>query len=686
MNPNGLGNKANLENKGRCVALIGSFSSGKTSLLEAILYRCGEIDRLGSVAAGTSFGDASPEARAHVMSVEPNIVTVPFLDNTFTFIDCPGSIEFLQDMRAVLPICDAAVVVCEPDERKLLSLHLILREVAELKVPHMLFINKIDGAVQGVRETLKNLQKVSSLPLLLRQIPIWKDGIATGFIDLALERSFIYREGVASERIDTPVEEISRHKDARFQMLEKLADYDDQLMEQLLSEIEPERDAVLKDLVQEFRQCQVVPAFIGSAQKGFGITRLLKALRHEAPFFENTQKRFGIEQEGESLAQALRTSYAYQGGKMTFARIMRGSFKEGDSILGSKGGEARLSSLNILSTKGFIRKNKAIAGEVVGFAKLDAIETGETFTVEKKAPLPLIDLSYPQPTYSFSLKVKDRKDDVRLSSGLNKIIEEDPSLFLDANAELGDIRLSGQGEMHLRVALEKLATRYQVRVDTRKPKIGYKETIRKESTARGRHKKQSGGHGQFGDVVIKIRPLERGRGVSFQEEITGGAVPKNYIPSVETGIRDYVKKGPLGFPVIDIGVTLADGSYHPVDSSDAAFQMAGRIAMNEAVSTAQPVLLEPVLKVDISVPNDSTSKATALVSERRGQTLGFERKEGWEGWDVIHAQIPESEIGDLIVKLRSVTSGVGFFHSTFLHMEETPDKITEQIMLEMQKP
>lgn len=668
----------------RCIAIVGPFSSGKTSLLEAILLRCGATDRLGTIAAGNTYGDSSPEARAHVMSVEPNVVTTKYLDSEFTFVDCPGSVEFLQDMRAVLPTCDAAIVVCEADERKLLSLEVILREIKSTDIPHMLFINKIDTATASVQETLKTLQKASQSPLLLRQIPIWQDGVATGFIDLALERAFVYRESVGSELIETPAEDLERHAHARFEMLEKLADYDDELMEQLLEEVQPDREVIFKDLVKEFRNRQVVPAFIGSAQGGFGITRLLKALRHEAPTLADTQKRLKIPTSGAPLAQAIRTSHSSQGGKLTVARVLRGSFKDSDTVIGPHGNESRIAGLNTFTAKGLSRISEATEGVTVAFSKLDAIATGETFTSDKTPPENIISLTTPQPVYAFALKVKDRKDDVRLSTGLSKLIEEDPSLIVENNPELAEIRLMGQGEMHLRVALERLEARYQVSVDTKKPKVGYRETIRQAATARGRHKKQSGGHGQFGDIVIDVKPLPRGQGIQFKDTITGGVVPKQYIPSVETGVNDYVKKGPLGFPVVDIEVTLTDGSYHTVDSSDAAFQMAAKIGMAEAMPAAKPVLLEPILSVELSVPSDATSKATALVSERRGQILGFDAKPDWEGWDVVNALIPEAEIGDLIVKLRSATFGAGSFKTSFHSREEVSGKTADTVIAEAQ--
>lgn len=666
----------------RCIAIVGPFQSGKTTLLESILERTGVIERAGRSAAGNRVGDSSAEARAHAMSVEPNIATVNFLGESFTFIDCPGSVEFMHDTRTVVPVCDAAVVVCEADERKIPALQLILRELEEADIPRFLFINKIDVATRRVRETLEMLQTASRTPLLLRQIPIWKDGIAVGFIDLALERAFIYREHAPSEVVHLPDGELPREKEARFSMLERLADHDDALMEDLISEIEPPRDRVFDDLCRELRERQVVPVLIGAAERGNGVTRLLKALRHEAPRLADTRARLGVALDGGPLAQVVKSLHTSHGGKLSVARVLRGAFAEGDTVVGSGGSETRIAGLVAVTGPNTTRVPQAREGETVGFARLETVATGDCFTAGKARPNAIASVAPPEPVFAFSVRVRDRKDDVRLTSALAKIVEEDPALVIEHRAETGDMRLLGQGEMHLRVALERLQSRFQVGVETGKPKIGYRETIKAPAAAHGRHKKQSGGHGQFGDVKIEVRPMPRGEGVVFEDGITGGVVPRQYIPSVETGMRDYIKRGPLGFPVVDLAVTLVDGSYHTVDSSDAAFQAAARIAMGEALPKANPVLLEPILAVEIAVPTEAMAKATALVTSRRGQLLGYDSRPGWDRWDVLNAMIPESEIGDLIVELRSATAGVGSFSTRFDHMAELVGRPAEHVLTE----
>ena len=340
------GNPSGVRGRGpRCIAIVGPFQSGKTSLFESILERCGAVSRAGSVKTRNSVGDASPEARSHQMSTEPNVASVDFMGERYTFIDCPGSVEFLQEMRHVLPAVDAAVVVCEADDRKAPALELVLRELEEADIPRFLFLNKIDSASRRVRETLGLLQRASRTPLLLRQIPIWQGGIAVGFIDLALERAFIYREHAPSEVVPLAPEEIERERDARFSMLEKLADYDDELMEGLLGDIEPPRDLVFDDLARELKERHVVPVLIGAAERGNGVTRLLKALRHEAPPLEVTRGRIGVVDSGAPLALVLKTWQSGQGGKLSLGRVLRGRMAEGDVITSSGGVEARIAGV-----------------------------------------------------------------------------------------------------------------------------------------------------------------------------------------------------------------------------------------------------------------------------------------------------------------------------------------------------
>jgi elongation factor G len=665
----------------RLIALVGPFQSGKTSLFECLLARCGAISRQGFVRDGTSVGDSSPEARAHAMSVESNVGGVDYLGDRYVFVDCPGSVEFAHEQRQVLPVADAAIVVAEADPRKLPALQLVLRAVEDAGVPHFIFLNKIDAASGNLRETLSLLQSVSRTPLLLRQIPIWNNGIAVGFIDLALERAYVYREHAPSAVIDIPPGETVLEKEARYSMLERLADYDDALMEELITDIEPPRDQVFDDLAKELRGGLVAPVFVGAAERGAGVTRLMKALRHEAPGIEATRARLGVAEEGPALAQVIRAVHTPHGGKLSLARVLRGSFNDGQAVVGASGVEDKISGLFSLIGGAATRQAKAEAGDTLAFGRLEHAAIGDRLSAETHGPAPVpARIETPAPVYALALAVKDRKDEMRLTAALAKLIDEDPSLVFVHDQQLGEMKLLGQGEMHIRVALERLSSRYGVTVATHSPAVGYRETIRRAVSVRGRHKKQSGGHGQFGDVVLEVGPRGRGEGFGFVERVHGGVVPKQYYSSVEAGCRDALARGPLGFPVVDVEAVLVDGSYHSVDSSDMAFRTAARIGMIEALGKAEPLLLEPLLAVVIRTPSDALSRAASLVTARRGQMLGIRPRSGWDGWDEIEALIPEAEIGDLIIELRSATSGAGSFEAAFDHLSEVVGRQAREVV------
>jgi elongation factor G len=524
------------------------------------------------------------------------------------------------------------------------------------------------------------LQPASRVPLVLRQIPIWKGELIEGFVDLALERAFVYREHKASEVIALEGGNLDREKEARFSMLEKLADHDDALMEQLLEDIQPPRDAVFDDLARELREGLICPVLLGSAVRENGVLRLLKALRHESPDVSATAKRLGVPATKDALGYVFKTVHLQHGGKLSLTRVLTGRLEDGATLQSSSGESGRVSGILGVSGAHDSKRAAAEAGDTVALGKLDSIKTGDTVGSGKTAPQALVRVAPAPPVLAISIAAADRKDDVKLGQALLRLNDEDASLSMVQNARTHDTVLWGQGEMHLRVAQERLRERFGVNVKSHPPAIGYQETIRKPITQRGRHKKQSGGHGQFGDVVLDIKPLPRGEGFKFAETVVGGAVPRNYIGAVEEGVVDGLTRGPLGFPVIDVQVTLTDGSYHSVDSSDLAFRTAARIGVSEGLPHCQPVLLEPIHTVEIVCPTDATAKINAILSARRGQILSFDTREGWAGWDCVRALMPEAEIGELIVELRSATAGAGSFTRQFDHMAEVTGRAAEQII------
>lgn len=663
----------------RCIALVGPFASGKTSLLEAILMRTGAITRQGHSRDGNMVGDAAPEARSNGMSVEVNVAETDYMGDRYSFIDCPGSVEFQFESLPVLAGVDMAVVVAEADPKKVAALQLILRDLEARQLPHLIFLNKIDKLSGPVRDILEMLQPASRVPLVLRQLPMTKGGIVTGCIDLALERAHVYHEAKESEIVALPDGEKANEVAARTAMLEQIADYDDVLMEQLLDDVAPEKNLIFKDLVEEMRAGKICPVFIGSAEHGNGITRLLKAIRHEAPTVKATRARLGLADGPGSVVQIMKTMQTARSGKLCIARVLAGSVADGTTLRTADGREAKASGLFRVMGQETQKRDAAQEGETVALGKVEAARTGDTLSAGRIVP-DLAPLPESVPMMAIAVAPKERKDDVRLSTALQRILEEDPSLRLTHVPETGETVLQGHGEMHLRVVVERITGRYGVPVTTSVPRIAYRETIKKAANIRGRHKKQSGGHGQFGDVVLTIAPLPRGGGLGFDEKITGGVVPRQYISSVEAGVREYFGTGgPLGFPVVDVAVTLTDGSYHTVNSSDMAFRQAAQIGMREGMPQCEPVLLEPVMEVTVHCPTDSTARINAILPRRRGQIVGSDTRAGWDGWDDIHAFVPAAEMQDLIIELRSATAGVGSFEQAFDHLAEINGRLAEEI-------
>ncbi|MEA3000770.1 MAG: elongation factor [Sphingomonadales bacterium] len=656
----------------RAIALVGPGGAGKTSLAEALLFAAGAIDRQGSVDAGTTVGDASPEARARAGSTETNLTHFDFLGDRFVLVDAPGSVGFSADGALAIAAADLAVVVVDPETDRAILAEPALRQLESLGVPHLIFVNKIDQARGGIRDLLEALQPMSSSPLVARQIPIRSGEKITGFVDLGLERAFRYVPGKPSEPIDIPADLADREQADRFHMLEQLADHDDALLEQLLMDETPDRATIFADIARETRENLVVPVLFGSALNGFGVRRLMKALRHDAPAPDAAATRLGAK---TGCAFAFKISHGGNMGRLAYARVFGGTLTEG-AELKSPSGTVRVGTLFALQGEKTAKLAKAETGDVVAIAKAEGVGAGEWLGASGKVP----EIALPRSNYALAITTQDRKDDVRLSTALHKLCEEDASLSWEQDEALHETRLKGISDEHLKVTLAKLKRRYGVAVHTRPPTIGFKESIRKTVTQRGRHKKQSGGHGQFGDAVIEIRPLPRGSGFQFDEKIHGGSVPRQYIPAVEAGVKDAMDKGPLGFPVVDVAVTLIDGSYHTVDSSELAFRTAGRIGMAEALAAAQPHLLEPVHKVSVTTPSYATSRVTSAIASRRGQMLGMDSRQGWSRWDKVEALVPEVELQGLDAELRSISQGLATYKSEFDHLAELNGTLADKVV------
>jgi len=666
---------ANTTAAARCAALIGPYLSGKTTLLEALLHAAGNTSRRGSVRDGNSVGDHSQEARARQMSTELNVANASFLGDRWTVLDCPGSVELLHEAQAATLVSDVAVVVVEPEVERALTISALLRFLDRHKIPHMIFINKMDTAGARVRDLLAALQSVSQRPLVLRQVPLrGSDSEITGYVDLVSERAYRYRPGQASDLIPLPDNFWDEERATRSGLIEKLADFDDELLEQLLEEVEPPKEEIYRHLTRTLRGAQVVPVFLGSGHADWGIRRLWKALRHEGPSPQETAERLGIAAEGEPLAQVFKTYHLPHTGKLSLTRVWRGTISEGMVLNGS-----RVAGLLRLVGAQQEKVPSAQAGEIVGLTRMEEIATGAVLTPSGKAA-PLLLPERPQPVFGLAITSERRQDDVKLTGAIGKLIEEDSTLELEQNADTQEMVLWGQGDIHLQIALDRLRNRHNLAVSGKPAATPYKESIRHGTQQHSRFKRQSGGHGQFADVTVEVKSLPRGSGFTFTDNVVGGAIPRNYIPAVEEGVVEALRRGPLGFPVIDVAVNLLTGQFHSVDSSDQAFKTAGRQAIQEALPKCEPLLLEPIDLVEISVPNAFTARVQRLISGRRGQILGYDAKPDWPGWDVVSAHMPQSELHDLIVELRSLTLGVGSFAHRFDHMQEMTGRPAEKVL------
>ena len=663
----------------RVIALVGPAGAGKTSLAEAMLFAAGATDRLGSTANGSSIGDSSPESRQRGGSTELNLYNFEHLGDQFAIIDVPGSIGFAADGARALAIADVAIVVVDPDPARAPLAAPALRALDELGIPHLIFVNRIDQAHGRIRDLLSALEPMSVSPLIARQIPIWDGEKVSGFVDLALERAFKYRAGQSSERIEIPSELQEREIEARTHMLEQLADHDDELLEQLLMDETPTPQKIFQDLARETGESLGVAVLFGSASSSWGVRRLLKALRHEAPTAAATAKRLEVTDPALYVFKILHGSI----GRLALSRALGGSIREG-SDLKTDGEHARVGSLFKVQGEKTQKVGEAADGDMVAVAKIDNVNAGQWLGAGKLPPP--IDIEFPARNCAVAIEPADRKDDVKLSGALHRLTEEDGGLIVEHDEANHEIRLRGVNEEHLNTVLARLKRRYGVEVKSHPPAVGYRESIRKPVKQHGRHKKQSGGHGQFGDVIIEIRPLSRGEGFVFEEKIHGGSVPKQWIPAVEEGVREAMVKGPLGFQVVDCAVTLVDGSYHSVDSSELAFRLAGRIAMQEALAAASPHLLEPMHKLTVVCPSSATSRITSAVAGRRGQMLGLGPRDGWTGWDRIEALIPEAELSGLEAELRSQSQGLATYEAEFDHLAELNGPLAEKVIQRVPEP
>ncbi|MFO1173851.1 MAG: elongation factor G [Paracoccaceae bacterium] len=636
----------------RLITVMGPSQSGKTELVKRLAHLDGHPPKV--------------EQAGHLA-----LSRFTFLGEPWCAIDMAGGPEYARMAGAALLASDAVVLCVAPDPAEAVLAAPYLRAIEAAGTPCLIFINRMDTPKGRVRDIVSALQAYTSHAVVLRQIPIREGGQVVGAVDLISERAWRYREGLPSVLVEMPNAESDREKEARSALLEHMSEYDDKLLEELIEDHEPARGALYEIARRETQESVILPCFLGAASHANGVMRLMKALRHEAPGVEALAARIG---GAKALAVGFHAQYRKHLGKCVFIRALSAGVAQGAAL-----GGASIGGLSELGAKS--GHDQLAVGDVAIAVKADHLNAGMIYGAADATPAPDWARGAP-PALARLLTPAHERDDVRLSAALARLAEADPALAVQQDEGSGHALLRVQGPMHLRHTLVQLADGFGVEVEALVPQPRYRESISSAIEETYRHRKQSGGAGQFADVALTVGPMARGEGFRFSETVKGGAVPRNYIPSVEEGARDALVKGPLGFPVIDVAVTLTDGKHHAVDSSDYAFRTAGRQGVKEALSKAGPVLLQPVERVDVHIPSIFAGSMVSLISSLKGQVLGFDRDPACRGWDIFRALLPAAAEEDLITALGSATQGTAWHEATFDHYEELYGREAERISKE----
>lgn len=637
--------------------------------------------------------DYEPESIERQISTQVSSARCTYKNIQFNILDCPGFIDFTEEVKLALMGADTAVFVVEPDPNRLIQMDTLLSFTEDIGVARLVVITKMDKQDLPFDETLNFLKEIPGTktlkPLAPFHYPLGTGDAFKGYVDVLKQEAFKYGDKGALEKTDIPADVQDAISSAREKLIETLTESDDALLEMVMEGTDPPQELLEKDLKQAVKSGLFVPILVASSMNDNGIVPLLDTIVTLCPspmdreYKDKEGNVIEVKEDGPIVAQVLKTYVNPQSGKQSLVRIFTGSIK-GDTTLidTTKGGsKERIGGMYYLHGKRQDNADKAGPGSIVALARMETPRTGDTLVSEGSREMP--SPPPPPPLYSLAINPKNRGDEAKLSTLLAKLMEEDPILKVDRDPDTHEYCLYGQGEVHLTLSRQRLERKYAIQLDSKRPKIAYKETIQNKVEAHGRHKKQTGGKGQFGEVYIRIEPQARGEGAKFGEAIVGGSVPRQYIPGVEKGVTEALARGPLaGNPIVDISVTLFDGKFHDVDSDEMSFRMAAILAMREGMAKAQPIILEPITEVKIHVPNDYTSVVLGQVTGRRGQILGFGADTDRNRWDIITAQFPQQELWDYIIELRTSTQGLGYYEWKFDHMAPVPPTISQQLIAE----
>ena len=674
----------------RNVAIISHGGAGKTSLNEAILFGCGNISRMGRIEDKNTVSDFDHEEQKRGISISTSLSTVNFRDKTINFLDTPGFADFIGEQRSAMRAADGALVVINGTAGVEVQTQSVWHFAEIFETPAMFFVNKMDRENIDYYEVVKDIQENISEKAVPLYIPMGSEANFKGVLNVLLNKAFIYKGDGSKEFIETeiPAEYEEEVKRVRLNLVERIVEVDDEMTMDYLEGKEFTNEELIAVLRQAVCARTIYPIIPGSATNFIGVMQVLDIIAKYLPSPLDMHNRVAYKGEetvkvepdenGHFLGFVFKVMVDPYVGKLSFVRVFSGKLEGDHPVYNvSEDVEERVGSFRIMMGKESKEEKEAIVGDIIAIPKLESTVAGDTLGVKGEA-LKFNPIQFPKPVYSVAVMPKSRADEDKLANAISKMLKEDRTLSFNKDPETNDTVLSGMGDMHLDIMLSKVKERYKLELETRTPKVPYRETIKKTAKAQGKHKKQSGGRGQYGDVWFELSPLDKNQGIEFIDKIVGGAVPKNFIPAAEKGLREAAERGYLaGYPATDFSCTIYDGSYHDVDSSEMAFKIAASLAFKKAFAEAKPILMEPVMNVEVIVPEDCLGDVMGDFNSRRGRIMGIDSEGKLQ---VVKAQCPLSEMFRYAIILRSMTSGRGTFSMEFAHYEEVPGDIAKKII------
>lgn len=679
----------------RNLALLSHGGVGKTSFAEAILFKAGQLNRLGKVEDGTTQSDFTPEEKNRQISINASYLPLMWQKHKINLIDTPGYVDFIGEVQSTLRIVETAVILVCAASGVEVNTRRFWKMAEKHELPRVIFINKMDRESANYSETLADIKEAFGKGVVPLFMPIGAQDKLKGVVDLLKQKAYIYSDWGKFTVEDIPADLSDQVEELRMELVESLAEADDELMMKYLEEEELTQQELENALAQGIKKGTLFPVFCGSANQGIGIEEFLNYTISSLPNpcqrkelqaqNANSSENINIlcDVEGPLCALIAKTMVDPYVGRLNIFRVFSGRFKADSEVYNPrKEVTERIAKVYVLQGKEQQTVDELIAGDIGAVAKLQKTTTSDTFA-SKDNPLLVPPIAFLEPTLPVAVEPKAEGDEEKISTALTRFAEEDPTFRSFHNTETKELIISGMGTMHIDVVKDVSRRKFNVDFQTRVPKVAYKETIQKKVIVEEKHKKQSGGRGQYGHVHLRVEPLEKSAGFEFSQEIFGGSIPNQYIPGVEKGIRESLGEGVLaGYPVVDVKATVFDGSYHPVDSSEMAFKLAASKGFKKALQQASPVLLEPVMEVEVEVSDEFMGDVIGDLNSKRGKILGMEPQDGFQ---IIKAQVPLSELGTYATDLKSITGGQGTFVMKLAYYDKVPPKEAEDIIAATKK-